>query len=281
MRNNAQKVSMVPRSHYTPPVSKCVFYKFHEGSGASIADALGNGPTFTINTGTPLQTTGGYKPTAANSTVYATAAANAYLFSLLSLVGSLGELLIGYDYQSTINAIGAQQWFFQAGVSDGGASSDGCIIVGANTAENHSFSVRGISTSSLVTASGTGTPFATTNRITNVISLRNPSGGDTADITFYSRNGNTIITNSTTLNLAGNSTWAHYGSADDHGYTIGARRTSTNTYDQHQNGNAADGATISHLLMFRSDELVAGLATKVLAQMHQFPGEFPLALAGL
>lgn len=280
MRNSRQ-IAIKPRSSRPVPVSPCVFYKIHEGSGSTITDSLGNGPVFTVNTGTPLQTTGGYLPPAPNTTIYAAAPANAFLFSLLSLAGVVGEILIAYDYKSTINAVGAAGWMFQAGVSENNAAADGAIGLGVNTSEGQSLFVRGVGVGTIQNATGTGAPLATTNRVTNLVSIRNPTGGTTADITFMSRRGATYTSNSTTIDIAGGAGNPRYGASDDNGFVIGARQTGVSAFDQYMNGNAGDGATMSHLLMFRSNTLVSGLALAVLNDMHNFAGELPVCLSGI
>lgn len=283
MLNSTLKTApaLKPRSSRPVPVSPCVFYKMHDGSGLLISDSLGNGPDFTISTGTPLQTTGGYMPPAANSTIYAVAPANAFLFALMSLSGVIPEILIAYDYKSSNNAVGASQWVFHAGIGDAGASSDGTIALGVNTSENQAVYSRGVGVGTIQNAAGTGAPVATTSRVTNLLSIRNPTGGTSADLTFMSRIGTTYISNSTTIDIAGGAGNPKFGESEDQGFVIGARRTATSTYDQHLNGNASDGATISHLLLFRSSSLVSGLALQVLDEMHNFAGELPVCLSGL
>lgn len=264
-------------------VSPACWYAMHEPSAATLVDKLGNGPTFTMAAGT-ADALGRLAPAASNTTDYATAPADPYLFDVLRLdtmmASGVDQLIIAYDYQSTSAAVAATNSIFTAGQMVSYAGAKGALCLQINTAECPSVSIRntGVSTAAFAGAA-TGAGLASTLRTAVVIDARK-GVGNSVNMTFHTLNSAGLST-TTSANAVtdGGSGLGVFGSEGDGGYAIGARHTAV--YDQLLNAGAGDGASLQNLLFMRKAVRDSALAARLVAEMVRYPNEWPQCLNGV
>lgn len=280
MRNNPSRISVKPRINRMDVVSPCCWYKMHEPGATSIVDALGNGPAFAISGSGTLDSVGRLAPAASNTTVRGTAAANDLLFSMLSLVPPIGQLIIALDYQSGNASIGQVATFFSTGVANSGATAHGSLAVGCNTTEQPTLGIRSGGVNTLITEVGT-TSIANTVRNALVWDIKGGADGVSLDVAIHRVGmvGNTI-TSSFNIRTDNGSGLPPYGAGSNLGHTIGANQSSVGGYNQHISGSAIDTHTMQNLLIMRRPTYESGLALLIGEAMAQYPNEFPACLTG-
>lgn len=252
------------------------FYKMAELSSGTLADTFGNGPNFTGVGGLTTGANGGLDPASSNTTAYATAAANAYLYDIVSLIGTFGELLIAFDWKSTVTNVTSTNTVFMAGRFNASHAGGG-LAVKISTAEKIQLESRGAGAGgSTQNVLNTGSsPLATTNRCTVVMSIRLNSATEAA-VDFLIREGTTTHTSSGTLALDSGAGFAAFGTGGvDDGYSLCAAKTSASGYATMLNAGPAEDATIRNLLLLKTPTYDSSLALSILLDMANNPGEIP------
>ena len=277
---NAIKRGIKPRaSDYTiAATSKAVFYRMHEGSGTTLADALGNGPALTMaGTTGYLANRGWWTPNGTDN--YAQADANATLNALMRQDQAYGQLIIACDHWWDGSQTG-DELVFVAGNQN---NTVGLFGVGINSAGQVVIWHRGLGGSADQYNNFTGFNLAALanqrNQITVEIVYRD---GSSYDANLYV-NGSARSTISAANLLAGGAS-APYGSVQvlsgsTQAYTLGARPTSASTRDKLANSTASN-CRYGRLLLHKAPTRDATLAPAVAAEMWLNQGELPLALRG-
>ena len=255
---------------------KACFYKLAELSSGTLADTFGNGPNFTGVGGLTTGATGGLDPAASNTTAYATAAANAYLYDIVSLIGTFGELLIAFDWKSSVTDVTLTNTVFMAGRFNASHAGGGLALKVA-TSEKIQIESRGAGAggSTQNAISSGANPLQTTNRCTVVVSVRLNSATEAA-VDFLIREGTTTHASSGTLALDSGAGFAAFGTGGvDDGYSLCAAKTSASGYANMLNAGAAEDATIRNLLLLKTPTYDSSLALSILLDMSNNPGEIP------
>ena len=279
MRNNHIRISVKPRINRMDVVSPCCWYKMHEPGATSIVDALGNGPAFAISGSGTLDSVGRLAPAASNTTVRGTTAANDLLFSMLSLVPPIGQLIIALDFQHG-GTVGQLATFFSTGVANSGATAGGCLSIGCNTSEQAILQVRSGGLNTQITATG-DTSIANAVRNALVWDIKGGADGVSLDVAVH-RVGmvGSTVTSSFNIRTDDGNGKAPYGAGSNLGHTIGANQSSVGGYNQHISGSVIDTHTLQNLLIMRRPTYESGLALLIGEAMAQYPNEFPACLTG-
>lgn len=254
---------------------KACMYKLAELSSGTLTDTFGNGPNFTGQGSLTTTATGGLNPASVNSTKYATAAADAYLFDLLSLTGSFGEIILAFDWKSTVTDVVSTNTVFMAGRFNATYAGGG-LAVKVATSEKIQVEARGAGAggSTQNSLSSGSNPLQTTNNCTIVVSMRLNSASEAA-VDFLIREGTTTHASSGTLALDSAAAFTAYGTGSDDGYSICAAKTSASGYANYLNGGAAENANIRNLLLLKTPTYDSSLASSILLDMSNNPGEIP------
>lgn len=143
----------ITRSSLTPSrgvavatANKSFWYPLHEGTGTSLADALGSGPTMTLGGTTPANgwtNPGEYAPNGTDN--IATSASSAHMNSVLGLaqLASGGMLLCGYELIVPNASSAANQFIFWYGRDSATAGFGGWGLT-YNSSDQVAFYMRGV-----------------------------------------------------------------------------------------------------------------------------------------
>ena len=282
MRNAPTRVAMKPRSNFTAPVSPCVYYKMHEGSGLVIADSLGNGPDFTVSAGTPLATNvGNYMPTAPNTTQWASATvaddASSYLANLFDFSTAYDRILIGLDLELGAD-LASTRYMMSMGLN---AATYGQFGLNIQATEAVALLYRGVgasATSSITVAQDQ----SGVTRSSLLIEVQR-TGDNTFAVSGYV-NGSVANGGTGTGDWTNNSGTAPLGANGfGDGWAIGGLMPAAlgNNKTALLNGGAGENSKIGRFFACRLTSAPAGIAQAVALDLWRDRGEFPRSLAGL
>lgn len=279
MRNNFHRIALIPRGDRDLDCAS-VFYRMHEQSGMTIADALGHGPNFTVSTGTPLATTPGYyQPAASNSTIYAqcTVAQDAadYLENLFDFTTDYENLLLAVDlvFGTDVSAI-------QAMFSCGRVGTDGGFLsLELSATEILSLTYRGPQASG-GTTDALITDFSGVTARQSILIDFAKTGANTFT---YSAYVNGAIVDSGSGDWTNNSATGPLGGEGlGDGYIIGARVSGTvgGAKSNFLNTDAGNTAKLSNLFVAKLTNSYAGIGSDVAVELYDEPGVVPSVLLG-
>jgi hypothetical protein len=248
-----------------------IWYPMHEGTGTTLADALGSGPTLTVGGTSPAATiwanAGCLTPNGTDHAATAAQQAHADTVCNLNSLVSGGMLILGMEIQyaganSASNYIfghgrdaataGYGGWWFGVNGSDqpqflfrgNGAASNVSGAMGLNVGDTHSGMVRML------------LALWIENRVSLRAELRTGTTGDTVGTAQYDLTGQTIP------------------SAALDGLTVGGKRISGATL------NSYSAARLDNLFVQKRAAYSSTIAAAAWADMAAAPREFPRSLRG-
>lgn len=276
---------------YTPPesrglaaaVGRAIWYPLHQGSGATVACGLGNGPTLSLNgsEGTIWSANFGGATPDGTTHRFVSPADEAYIRELCRLDNMLGQqILIGYELQ-TDGAMATNETALCWGRLDTAAGSAGGWAVNlASTTQAQLVTHGGNGASGAVfSAFPNSTHAGITDRYLAVISIISLEAG-ILDATRHSwRVGAGVQPPGTVSGIDLESLGGAAPAGDSASrLTLLARQTGTSGWDRHLGATAGSNGKINNVWVARLPEVIAGLAEKCLLDLAAAPREFPISL---
>lgn len=279
MTANAITYNSLTPSRGIPPATanKSLWYPLHEGTGTSLADALGSGPTLTLGGTTPTSGWAEIGSYTANGTDnIATSASNAHVNSVLGLsqLSSGGILLCGYELQVPNASSIANQFVFWFGRDSATAGFGGWGLT-YNSSDQPAFYMRGVEAAS-VNSVGLGVAIGDTHTafIKVVVALWVESGYLRMECRQSgSASPGTVGTQQ--VDLTGLTLPA---TASD-GMMLLARRTSAASYANFMGGGSS-GAKLGNVWAQYRPSYDSTIAAAAYADMVAASREFPRSLRG-
>lgn len=249
-----------------------VWYPCHEGSGTSLADALGTGPALTLVGTTPANgwaNAGGYTPNGTDNV--ATCAANSVLDNIYSLanIASAGMILVGFEVMLA-NASATQQYIHFWG-RDSSTAGYGGWGMSISTTEAVNVLVRGNGSGSAVnTALGVQIGDTHSAPVKVLVSM----WMEGAYLRMEMRQSGSVGSNQ--LDLSG----LTMQTAASDGLSFMVRRTSASTPSTTPLGGGSSGARINNYFIQRRAQYSSTIADDAYDDMVARSREFPRSLRG-
>ena len=257
--------------------NKSFWYPLHEGTGTSLADALGSGPTMTLGGTTPANGWTYPGEYAANGTDnIATSPSSAHIDSVLSLAQlvSGGMLLCGYELIVPNASSATNQFIFWFGRDSATAGYGGWGLT-YNSSDQLAFYMRGVEAAAVIsTATGVGIGDAHTVAIKVLITIWHESGY----LRFESRQTGTFapgVIGTKQVDLTG---LTLPSSASD-GLILLARRTSAASFANFM-GSGSSGARVGNVFAQYRPTYSSTISAAAFADMQAASREFPRSLRG-
>lgn len=264
-------------------VSGAVWYPLHVGTGTTVADKLGNGPTLTLSAaaGTIWSANWGVATPDGATQRFDSPANDAYLKALCRLDNLTGqELLVGFELQ-TDGGMTANEQVGGWGNQNNGAGVTGGWSVGLasntqmNLATHAGNGASGAIFSTFPNSSHTGI----SAKILSLISIRGISAG-VVDLTRHSWIVGTGLQNTGTVsavNLLASGGAVPAGDAGSK-LTLMARQIGVSSYDRYLGATAGSNGQLNNFWVARLASAQPGVAEQCLLDMVAALREFPISL---
>lgn len=279
MRNNPG-LAAVPRSAAWAKIAskfagRAVAYQCHEGTGTTIADALGQGPTITIQgTLTNLWNNQGFLTPNGTDVISTETGPDTVIDSICDMTLLDGEqLLVAFDLSVTGNPASAE------GILCWGENSTSSgWALGINGAGQVGLAIRGTGGGGSwdnddISSFQVGSLSGRASYVCDIHGNRNA----TVDFDLYA-NGAAVGNSVTGKDLTGGGTAPPTG-GDDRGLVLMCRNTATST--DRLLASATSGALLGRVLMLRRSwdpTNDSGLALALAQDLYRYPGEAPMCL---
>lgn len=276
--NAITRASLTPsRGVAVATANKSFWYPLHEGTGTSLADALGSGPTMTLGGTTPANgwtNPGEYAPNGTDN--IATSASSAHMNSVLGLaqLASGGMLLCGYELIVPNASSAGNQFIFWYGRDSATAGFGGWGLT-YNSSDQVAFYMRGVEAGA-VNSIGLGVVIGDTHSVPVkvLVTIWYESGY----LRFEVRQSGTSSPGTIGTQQIDVSGLTLPASASD-GTTLMARRTGAATYANFM-GASASGARLNNVFAQYRPTYSSTISALAYADMVASSREFPRSLRG-
>lgn len=276
--NAITRASLTPTRSIPPATAnKSFWYPLHEGTGTTLADALGSGPTMTLGGTTPANgwtNPGEYAPNGTDN--IATSASSAHINSVLGLaqLASGGMLLCGYELIVPNASSAANQFIFWYGRDSATAGFGGWGLT-YNSSDQVAFYMRGVEAAS-VNSIGLGVAIGDSHTV--AVKVLVTIWYESGYLRFEVRQSGTSLPGTIGTQQIDVSGLTLPASASD-GTTLMARRTGAATYANFM-GASASGARLNNVFAQYRPTYSSTISALAYADMVASSREFPRSLRG-